>query len=239
MTDNAPRRADRLARPSWRDPRLIVGVLLVLAAVVAGARVFSAADRDAPVYLTAHVLVPGERLRASDLVVGRARLGDTAADYVSAAGPPPAGYVVQRFVGAGELLPAHALLAATQAPAERLVTLPVQPGHLPPDVGPGSAVDVYLSAKAATGAAARPPRLVAHNLAVDVRDGGSSPLSGSTVVSLVVSVPLSEVPAVVHAAEAGNLDVVEVPQAAVAGGLVAASPGPGSGGAASSGSSAP
>jgi hypothetical protein len=213
MSTTPPRRADRLVRPSWLNLPLVLGVLLLLGSVVAGARLFASADDTTPVYVAAHALVPGERLTATDLTVGRAQLDGEATNYVSASRPPPAGYVVQRFIGSGELLPLHAIAAVSGASSGRLVTLPVQPGHLPPDVGPGALVDVYVSARTASGAAPGRPRLVASSLAVDSRQGGQSVLSGSTVLSLVVSVPSTEVEDVVHAVEGGVIDIVEVPPA--------------------------
>ena len=48
--------ARRFQTPSWRDTRLLVGVLLVLVSVVAGAVVVDRADRTVPVYAAARVL---------------------------------------------------------------------------------------------------------------------------------------------------------------------------------------
>ena len=211
VSEPAVRLGRRLARPSWLDPRLLLGVLLVLVSVVVGARVISASDHYTSLYVAAHPLVPGEHLAAGDLVVGQVRLDGQGAFYVAADGDPPVGYVVQRYVGAGELLPRGAITTPTAVPADRLVTLPVQPGHLPPDVGPGDLVDVYVTPKSGGSDAAGQPRLVARNLSVQQREGGDSELSGETVVALVVAVPVADVPAVVRADERGAVDVVMVP----------------------------
>lgn len=212
VAEPASRRAARLARPSWFDTRLLLGLLLVLVAVVVGARVFASADRSARLFVAAHPLVPGEHLQPGDLSVGRVQLHGVAGQYVSAdGGSPPVGYVVQRYVGAGELLPARALAPkAPTAAADRLVALPVAPGHLPPDLGPGTLVDVYTSVKASGGQAA-PPTLVARGLPVQQRSGGTSTLSGSSTLTVVVAVPAMTVADVVRAVESGAIDLVAEP----------------------------
>ncbi|MDQ1697353.1 MAG: hypothetical protein QOJ03_2706, partial [Frankiaceae bacterium] len=95
----------------WLDARLVLGVLLVLLAVVAGARVFAAADNLSRVYVAAHDLVPGQHVGPDDLAVGRVRLQGQGDYYVAATAAPPLGYVVTRFVGAHEFVPVGALAA--------------------------------------------------------------------------------------------------------------------------------
>src|SRR5947209_10486315 len=167
MTEHAAPRANRLVTPRWLDTRLVLGVLLVLLAVVAGARVFASADHYSRVYVARHDLVPGERLAAADLAVGRVRLASEGSRYI-AAGTPPVGYVVTRYVGARELLPVAALApTAGNAAGGRLVSVPVTPGHLPSGLGRGSLVDVYVTPKTGAGAQVPPPTLVLANVPVD------------------------------------------------------------------------
>jgi hypothetical protein len=205
-------KATRLSPPRWLDARLGLGVLLVLFAVVAGARVFAAADHYSLVYVARHDLVPGERLSADDLDVGRVRLTGQASLYVGT-GAPPVGYVVTRYVGARELLPAAAL-TATPATNGRFVTVPVTPGHLPPDLGRGSLVDVYLTPKTGAGADVPAPSLVIAGAAVQSRVGGSRTFGGDSTLSVVLAVPSDRVADVVRAVESGTIDLVAVPASA-------------------------
>lgn len=102
--------AVRLRRPSWRDPRLLVGLVMVAGAVALGAWVVSAAQASTPVYVARGTLSPGEPVRAADLVVGQVRLGPSEADrYLAATGDPPADLVVLRTVAPGELVPRSAV----------------------------------------------------------------------------------------------------------------------------------
>jgi len=221
VTDLASPRAARMAAPRWLDARLVLGVLLVLASVVAGARVFASADDTSPVYVAAHDLVPGEHLTAADVTAGRVHLHGQGSLYIAAGSGPPVGYVVTRFVGAHELVPLHALSTAAAVAGTRQVTVPVQPGHLPDDLARGDLVDVYLTPKSAAGSAVPAPTLVIGSVAVEDRQGGSHTFGASSALAVVLSVPADDVAGVVHAVESGTLDLVRVPSA-----VAAASPRP-------------
>jgi hypothetical protein len=217
VSDPSPR-VTRLATARWLDVRLLLGVVLVLLAVVAGARVFAAAGRSTPVYLARHALVPGERLRAGDLSVGRVRLNGHGGSYVAASIAAPDGYVVTRYVGPGELLPLAAVSATTPAAQQsRLVTLPVVAGHLPENLARGDLVDVYVTAKTVTGGVAPAPVRVLAGVAVDSYDSGAGGLSGSSTGNLSLVVRGDDVASTVRAVETGSIDVVRVPAASVAG----------------------
>jgi len=193
------------------DARLALGVLLVLIAVVVGARVFAAADNMSTVYVAAHDLVPGQHITAADLTTGRVHLDGQGGFYVGASAAAPVGYVVTRFVGAHELLPVAALSAAA-ADDSRFVTVPVQPGHLPDELGRGDAVDVYLTPKAAAGATTATPRLVLSGVPVESREGGARTFSGNATLAVVLAVPNNDVVALVRAVESGTIDLVTVPR---------------------------
>jgi hypothetical protein len=207
--------ARRLTSPRWFDVRFLIGVVIVVVPIVIGAHLVAAADRYATVYVARRALVPGQHLVADDLVVGRVRFDGEGTRYI-AAGRPPVGYVVVRYVAAGELLPLAALSGAPNAlAAERLVTVPVGAGHAPLDVTRGDVVDLYVTTKSPTADKPVRPRLVIGAAAVDsVNDAGA--LSSSGTLSLVIEVPAVAVFDVVRAIEGGTIDVVRVPGAAVA-----------------------
>jgi hypothetical protein len=216
VLDASPR-ARRLATPRWLDARLVLGVVLVLVAVVAGARVFASADRYTEVYVASRPLVPGEHLGPTDLSVGQVRFSGEGSAYIAAAGHPPVGYLVTRYVGAGEFVPLAAVSAtATHTADSRLVTVPVAPGHLPDGLGHGDLVDVYLTPKVASGRRVPAPIPLLASVAVDSYDDGSQSLSGGSTAAVVLAVPLDKVVAVVHAVESGTIDLVSVPAAAAA-----------------------
>jgi hypothetical protein len=194
---------------------VVLGLLLLMSAVVVGARVFAAADRYSTVYLARHALVPGEQLRAGDVTVGRVRFDGQAGEYVRS-GAVPTGYLVTRPIAAGELIPRSALSASAMAVAlSRLVTVPVATGHLPVDLARGDEVDVYVTTKASAGGV-NPPSLVLPAAVVDTVEAGGG-LSADDASTVVLVVPIRRVAAVVNAVESGDLDLVRVPPPAVAG----------------------
>ena len=79
MSDLPTPTASRLRSPSWRDTRLLVGVLLVLVSTVLGSVVVARADDRVPVYAAKGQVAPGQRLTESDVVRVDVLLGDGAA----------------------------------------------------------------------------------------------------------------------------------------------------------------
>lgn len=225
-TPGSPR-ASRLSSPRWLDTRLVLGVLLVLGSVLVGARVLSSADRSQQVWVTTRDLAPGTVLMTDDLRSAQVRLFGSTRLYAGAGGAKPTGYVVRLGLGSAELLPLAALARPDEDVVFRNVTVPVPVGHLPPELGHGEQVDVYVtpSDKAARlgtsgkGAAALLPRLVLKAVTVQrvVRAGGLGASSQDQPVLLTVRP--DEVLSLVSAMSLGQIDLVEVPRAQQADGL--------------------
>ena len=138
--------AVRATRPTWRDPRLAVGLALVCGSVLLGARVMAGADDTVAVLAARAPLAAGQQVTAEDLAAVRLRFTSAAdADrYLGADTDLGDGSVLVRAVGAGELVPR----AAVVPEAERaLVELPISldPGRVPAAVRTGSTVDVWVS----------------------------------------------------------------------------------------------
>lgn len=214
--------ARRLAAPSWRDPRLLVGLVLVLASVLLGARAVGAADRTTEVLAAATTLGVGRSVTPADLRVVRVHVdGATAAAYVPADQPPAAGSVVLRALAPGELLPRSAL-GRTADLTSRPVTLPLS-DEPPQGVSTGAQVDVWVTTPAAPGTASEeapvPPRLLVEAAEVaDVR-GLTSGLAARRGSDVQVLVPLGALPDVLQALADGLVvDLVPVPGSAVGAG---------------------
>ena len=195
--------ANRLRRPSWRDPRLIIGLLLVVMSVAAGSWIVDAAQGATPVWVARGTLTPGSELTEQDVEVADVRLtGSQLAGYLDATEPVPAGLVVLRTVQAGELVPRSAL--GDQA------ALDVRPVPISvPDPGAalveGAVADLWFVPAHDDGE----PYVLAQALTVAEVTGPSGAFSqGQTVVHVLV--PEAELP-VVLAATAGPGDVRIVP----------------------------
>lgn len=135
----------RARRPSWRDPRLAIGLALVCVSVLMGARVLAGADDTVGVLAAREGLVAGQRVGVEDLTEVRIRFTseEDADRYLAAGEQLPSGSVMTRAVGAGELLPRLALSGRDEGLVE--VPLTVDPGRVPGSVRAGSTVDVWVT----------------------------------------------------------------------------------------------
>lgn len=204
--------AARLRRPTWRDPKLLVGVVLVLAAVALGARAVSAADETVPVWAARNVLSVGTPLTADELTVARVRLGDAGEHYLSADGPPPSGLVLLRAVQAGELLPATAV-----GPADSFTRRPVVIPVLPPlavGLRPGAVAEIWVALPKTSGGRATfgEPELLVE--AADIRSvtAAEGALAASSPSGVEVMLEERDLPAVLDAlAKEASVALVPIP----------------------------
>jgi hypothetical protein len=135
-------RPRRLAPPSWLDLRLLLGVLLVLASVLIGARVVAGARHTYPRVAVRHDLAAGTVLAAGDLELVRVQLpGSHRARYLARVSDA-VGKRLGRPVTGGELLPAAALAAV---PAGTTVTVPLAAGSAPA-LRKGERLELWVSA---------------------------------------------------------------------------------------------
>jgi hypothetical protein len=142
--------ATRSKRPTWREPRLLMGVALIAISVLLGAKLMAALDDTVGVFVVKEDLAKGSTLTSSDLRATQIRFADAAtADlYVSSDDSISGSASLNRDLKAGELLPRQAM--DSNATAD-LVELPisVDSTDLPTTVRQGSTVDVWVTSKAA------------------------------------------------------------------------------------------
>jgi hypothetical protein len=191
--------AARARRPSWRDPRLVVGLVLLCGSVVAGARVLDGADDTVPVLAVRAPVAAGQVIEPSELSTVRLRFTDGAdADRYLPGDADLGDTVALRPLGAGELVPRSAV---GPAGGPSLVELPLtlRPGRVPSDVRIGSSVDVW--AAPATPGAADPAgqaggRPAAELLLSDVPvvSSGRSAAAGGGLRQVVVGVSADDEP---------------------------------------------
>ncbi|MFV0633414.1 hypothetical protein [Demequina sp.] len=184
--------AGRLRRPSWTDPRLLVGVLLMVIAIVGVAFALDAADHTEPYYVAAGTLVPGAVLSEGDLEVSHVRVPHGA--YLGAQQEPPWGSVVTRVVGQGELVPVAALTDADSHDGRVLGVVATSP--VAPDLGAGSAVDLWVTATDDTGA---PQTFVVEDLAVADVDRAERAFAVAGGETVYLAVPSDSVATVLDA----------------------------------------
>lgn len=226
MNDAASPPARRIRQPTWVDPRLIAGVLLILVSIVIGARVVSAADRTVEVYAAAQSLPAGHVIGRSDVRVVRVRLSGAAAQYVQTTFAVD-GTVLAHDVHAGELLARSVLLAGPGQPV-RHVSVAVKRSHVA-DVAQHDLVDVIATV---AGTEQSPGRTwaVAKGLQVVTKPQGGGGLSAGEF-HVVLRVPAELVLPLTAAMHSAEIDIVRVagtgPTAGDIGSAAVAGPGAG------------
>jgi hypothetical protein len=217
MTDLPSRPANRLRKPSWRDTRLVAGVLLVLLCTVAGSLVVAHADDRVPMYAASVALVPGQALDAGSLTRVDVQLGAGTAGYLSAAEALPADDFVLREVRPGELVPRSALGSKDQVTVQP-VTINVDATSALTLVR-GSVVDIYVNPPkpgATGGTAFSGPVLALHNVSVVTQPSQRTGFgaAGTDTVAISVMAPVDKVAALIgHVDDGSKVTVVPAPGA--------------------------
>lgn len=208
--------AVRLRRPGWRDPRLLLGVVLVAASVALGSWAVGAAGSTQPVYVAVQPLVAGEAVDADAVRVQQVRLDAALVGYLAADEPLPEDLVAVRTVEAGELVPMSALADGKDLGLRPVAVTPT--GALPSGVVEGSAVDLWFVPAPAGGApsdaaaTAPVPRELAAGLTVAEVSEGDGAFALGAPVTVHVLVPVAELAEVLAAlADEGAVEVVPVP----------------------------
>lgn len=125
------------------DPRLIIGVGLVVASVAGVLGVVQAADRRVTVYAANSTLAPGDHVGADDLLARRVALDAAAGLYLGEGDLPDEGLIATAVVRAGELVPLSALGTTGGADATTIVLQLA--GRVSSPVEAGARVDVWAS----------------------------------------------------------------------------------------------
>jgi hypothetical protein len=141
------RTTSRLRLRPWRDPRLILGVLLVLGATVLGGRLAAAGDDRVEYWSVRAGAAPGDAVSRDDLRPAKVRLpGGAAGNYIRTDeefDAPLDELVWAHPLAAGSLVGKESLVARSDATRGEL-PLTVTQGAAPSDLAKGDVVDVWV-----------------------------------------------------------------------------------------------
>lgn len=135
--------APRLSKPSWKDPRLLIGILLVLASVAGVVALVGNAERTVPMYAARDALVVGQKITADSFTIVQVQLGDLDGKYLDPADDLETNAVAIRMVPKGELVSRTSIGridVLDRKPAPITITEP-----LPKEVVVGAYVDVWVA----------------------------------------------------------------------------------------------
>lgn len=207
------RAAQRLRIRPWRDPRLLIGLLLVLGATVGGARLAAASDDTVEYWSVRSTVAPGDPVTKDSLQMTRVRLSSATADsYLRTDeefAAPLDELVWAHGVAEGSLVAKQALVPRDSATRSQL-PLNVAEGAAPADLDRGDLVDVWVGPGPGDEPAAK-ARLVLESVRVVESGDDAAALNGSLAQTVLVDVDQAQLKgSVVSTVAAGHVTLVRV-----------------------------
>lgn len=196
MSHDAATTGARLKPPSWKDPRLLVGILLVLASVVGVISLVGSADQTTEVYAARDSIAVGEKLTPDNVVRAKVRLGETEEHYFTAEAGIPEGMVAVQRIGKNQLVPKESL-ATVDALDRKPVAVTIDEA-LPPQAVAGTRVDVWVALPDARNGFSE-PKLLLPGAEIAQVTAGSTALGSSRNTVLMVLVEDGLMPAILGA----------------------------------------
>lgn len=201
--------AQRLRKPGWRDPRLIIGLVLMALGIGLGSAIINAASNTVTVYAAAKTLTEGAALEPGNLVAKEVRIPDHERHYLTPEATDATWWQsdprLARTISAGELVPLSALTNETNSQL-RPVTFSVGVGSSEEGLDVGTVVDLWHVSDANSD---DEPRLLAQGLQVSGVSEESGPLALAGSKAVTVLIPLDDLKDVLHAkSSAGSVELV-------------------------------
>jgi hypothetical protein len=196
MVPDSSATAARLKRPSWRDPRLLMGILLVLVSVAGVVFLVNSADRTTEVYAARDGIGVGEALTAENVVRAKVRLGETEQHYIPVESGLPEGVVAVQRIAKDQLVP-RASLGEVDQLDRKPVALTIDE-TLPSQAVEGARVDVWVAQPDAKNGYSEPKLLLSGAEIAEVT-AGSTALGSTKTTVLMVLVEDSQMPALLGA----------------------------------------
>lgn len=205
--------AQRLRIRPWRDPRLLIGLLLVLGATILGARLAAASDDTVEYWSVRSAVAPGDPVSRDTLQATRVRLSSaTKGNYLRTDerfAAPLDDLVWAHGVSAGSLVDRTSLVPRSSTTRSQL-PLSVADGAAPADLDRGDLVDVWVGPGPGDEPAGK-AKLVLESVRVIESGDDSAALNGSLAQTVLVDVDKSQLHgAVVSTVAAGHVTLVRV-----------------------------
>lgn len=192
-----PARSESASRPRrTTDPRLFIGLALVLASVAGVVGIVAATDDGIEVYAAPRLLIEGERVSAEDLDLRVVGLGAESDRYLRPEHVDQGTVVVSRTVGAGELVPLAAVGDERSTAATTVVVALASP--LGATVAPGDTLDLW-SAPAIEGGRFGAPSVIASGAQLVRTIAAEGIVTATEAARVELLVPRRDVARILHA----------------------------------------
>lgn len=200
--------AERFRRPSWRDPRLAVGIVLVLASVIGVVGLVQANDATSPFLVAKHDIAVGDPVGRKDFDVVDMALGSSQQQYLSADAHWDSHAVATQMISSGQMAPTSSIGHTDQL--NRKPVSVVMKKDLTEGIHSGQSVDLWVAEQQGSGESwADPKKLVTGAEVVRVIHNEDA-LSASSDASVQVLVDEADLAPVIKASS-GDAKVTLVP----------------------------
>lgn len=192
------------ANRKTQDPRLWLGILFMIAAMIVGQLVVSGASARVPAVVINSNIAQGALIRDTD--VSSVQVSVPSIENLFSVPSEVIGKVASRDLFAGDLISAHSISTGFAADA-RNVSVPIRAGHLP-QVNPGEKVDIWMTPSVDGVALPGPASLIIPSAVI-----AAAPefIDAGMDTSVTVLISQDQVQVLVQAMRDGVIDLVAIP----------------------------
>lgn len=199
-----PRKTQSKVNRKTQDPRLWLGIFLIIAAMILGQVVVSKASARVPAITLSSNIAKGSLIKESD--ISQVQVSVPITENLVTVPSDVVGKVADTDLFIGDLVSVHSL--ADDYPADvRSVSVPIRAGHLP-QIYSGEKVDVWMTPSLDGVALPGPAKLIIPNAVVvqapEFVDAGMD-------TSVSIQIPQTQVQSLVQAMRDGVIDLVAIP----------------------------
>lgn len=192
------------ANRKTQDPRLWLGILFMIAAMIVGQLVVSGASARVPAVVINSNIAQGALIRDTD--VSSVQVSVPSMENLISVPSEVIGKVASRDLFAGDLISVHSISTGFAADA-RNVSVPIRAGHLP-QVNPGEKVDIWMTPSVDGVALPGPASLIIPSAVI-----AAAPefIDAGMDTSVTVLISQDQVQVLVQAMRDGVIDLVAIP----------------------------
>lgn len=200
--------APRLRPPGWKDPRLIIGFIVVALSVAGVVALVQSADSRQGYWAASVDVVPGATVHPDDFHIVQASMSESGEQYWLATRDLPAEFYISSTILQGEFLPQRQVVEADPAGRQQAGVRVSE--DMPTSVKTGSRVDVWVALPREDGRGFEDPtRMITQAEVVGIADNTSAfAAEDTTTVYLMLS---QDVVPEVLSAQANNAKISLIP----------------------------
>lgn len=195
--NDKPVEAPRIRTPGWRDPRLIVGIILVVLSVTGVVALMQSADSRQGYWAASIDIVPGVKVKPEDFHVVQASMSEAADMYWAAAEKLPSEFYVASTVLQGEFLAQRQVSQADPGGRQQIGVRISE--DMPDSVTTGSRTDMWVALADPDGRGFEEPHKLITNAEVVGMNDNSSAFAAADTMTVYLMLSQDAVPAVLDA----------------------------------------